>query len=200
MRSEVNLQAFVHAAFARGWDVCFPCMVREEPAAGGSRAAGRAGADEAGGSPVPSEPRAGDVPRMPSGSRAAGEASGRRAAGETGGTSGSPQMRFYRVAREQLDAAAAGFLGAPLRCLACEALERDGFQAVDPEELDAVVVPLVAFDDAGRRLGYGGGNYDQLLPRLRADAVVIGIAFDEQRVETVPCEPHDIALPRVVSG
>ena len=137
---------------------------------------------------------------MPSGSRAAGEASERRAAGETGDTSGSPLMRFYRVAREQLDAAAAGFLSAPLRCLACEALERDGFQAVDPEELDAVVVPLVAFDDAGRRLGYGGGNYDQLLPRLRADAVVIGIAFDEQRVETVPCEPHDIALPHVVSG
>ncbi len=188
MRSEVDTRPFVEAAYAHGWDVCFPCMVREEPAAGGSRAAGRAGADEAGGSPVPS------------GSRAAGEASGRRAAGETGGTSGSPQMRFYRVAREQLDAAAAGFLGAPLRCLACEALERDGFQAVDPEELDAVVVPLVAFDDAGRRLGYGGGNYDQLLPRLRADAVVIGIAFDEQRVETVPCEPHDIALPRVVSG
>ena len=191
MRSEVDTRPFVEAAYARGWDVCFPCMVREEPAAGGSRAAGRAGADEAGGSPVPSEPRAGDVPRMPSESRTAGE---------TGGTSGSPLMRFYRVAREQLDAAAAGFLGAPLRCLACEALERDGFQAVDPEELDAVVVPLVAFDDAGRRLGYGGGNYDQLLPRLRADATVVGIAFDEQRVETVPCEPHDIALPRVVSG
>ena len=191
MRSEVDTRPFVEAAYAHGWDVCFPCMVREEPAAGGSRAAGRAGADEAGGAPVSSEPRAGDVPRMPSESRTAGE---------TGGTSGSPLMRFYRVAREQLDAAAAGFLGAPLRCLACEALERDGFQAVDPEELDAVVVPLVAFDDAGRRLGYGGGNYDQLLPRLRADAVVIGIAFDEQRVETVPCEPHDIALPRVVSG
>ena len=110
------------------------------------------------------------------------------------------RMAFYRVEREQLEAARAGFLGAPLRCLACEALERDGFQAVDPEELDAVVVPLVAFDDAGRRLGYGGGNYDQLLPRLRADATVVGIAFDEQRVETVPCEPHDIALPRVVSG
>ena len=200
MRSEVDTRPFVEAAYARGWDVCFPCMVREEPAAGGSRAAGRAGADEAGGSPVPSEPRAGDAPRMPSGSRAAGEASERRAAGETGDTSGSPLMRFYRVAREQLGAAAAGFLGAPLRCLACEALERDGFQAVDPEELDAVVVPLVAFDDAGRRLGYGGGNYDQLLPRLRADAAVVGIAFDEQRVKTVPCEPHDIALPRVVSG
>lgn len=191
MRSEVDTRPFVEAAYAHGWDVCFPCMVREEPAAGGSRTAGRAGADEAGGSSVSSEPRAGDVPRMPSGSRAAGEPDG---------TSGSPLMRFYRVAREQLDAAAAGFLGAPLRCLACEALERDGFQAVDPEELDAVVVPLVAFDDAGRRLGYGGGNYDQLLPRLRADAAVVGIAFDEQRVETVPCEPHDIALPHVVSG
>ena len=191
MRSEVDTRPFVEAAYARGWDVCFPCMVREEPAAGGSRTAGRADADEAGGSSVSSEPRAGDVPRMPSGSRAAGE---------TGGTSGSPQMRFYRVAREQLDAAAAGFLGAPLRCLACEALEHDGFQAVDPEKLDAVVVPLVAFDDAGRRLGYGGGNYDQLLPRLRDDVAVVGIAFDEQRVETVPCEPHDIALPPVVSG
>ena len=191
MRSEVDTRPFVEAAYARGWDVCFPCMVREEPAAGGSRTAGRADADEAGGSSVSSEPRAGDVPRMPSGSRAAGE---------TGGTSGSPQMRFYRVAREQLDAAAAGFLGAPLRCLACEALEHDGFQAVDPEKLDAVVVPLVAFDDAGRRLGYGGGNYDQLLPRLRDDVAVVGIAFDEQRVETVPCEPHDIALPHVVSG
>lgn len=103
MRSEVDTRPFVEAAYARGWDVCFPCMVREEPAAGGSRAAGRAGADEAGGSPVPSEPRAGDAPRMPSGSRAAGEASERRAAGETGDTSGSPLMRFYRVAREQLD-------------------------------------------------------------------------------------------------
>ena len=82
MRSEVDTRPFVEAAYARGWDVCFPCMVREEPAAGGSRAAGRAGADEAGGSPVPSEPRAGDAPRMPSGSRAAGEASERQAAGD----------------------------------------------------------------------------------------------------------------------
>lgn len=176
MRSEVDTRPFVETAYARGWDVCFPCMVCEEPAANRSRAAGRAGADEAGGS------------------------SGLQAAGEIGGTSKSPRMRFYRVTRKQLDAATAGFLGTPLRCLACKALERDGFQAVDPEEFDAVVVPLVAFDDAGRRLGYGGGNYDQLLPCLRADASVVGIAFDEQRVEAVPCEPHDITLPRVVSG
>ena len=37
MRSEVDTRPFVEAAYAHGWDVCFPCMVREEPAAGGSR-------------------------------------------------------------------------------------------------------------------------------------------------------------------
>lgn len=116
------------------------------------------------------------------------------------GAAAPSRMAFYRVEREQLEAAQTGFLGAPLRCLACAALERDGYHAVAPGELDAVVVPLVAFDDAGRRLGYGGGNYDQLLPRLRADAVVMGVAFDEQRVDVVPCEPHDVTLPRVVSA
>lgn len=110
------------------------------------------------------------------------------------------RMQFYRVEPEQLDAARARFLDTPMRCLACEKLERDGFKAVEPEEFDAVTVPLVAFDNEGRRLGYGGGNYDQLLPRLRGDAVVVGIAFEEQRVEAVPCEPHDIPLPRVVSA
>ena len=116
------------------------------------------------------------------------------------GDAAPSRMAFYRVEREQLEAARTGFLGAPLRCLACAALERDGYHAVAPDELDAVVVPLVAFDDAGRRLGYGGGNYDQLLPRLRADAVVMGVAFDEQRVDVVPCEPHDVTLPHVVSA
>ena len=109
-------------------------------------------------------------------------------------------MAFYRVPRERLDQARTAFLDSPLRCLPCAALSDGGYEEAEPADLDAVAVPLVAFDDAGNRLGYGGGNYDQLLPRLRADAVVIGIAFDEQRVETVPCEPHDIALPRVVSG
>lgn len=150
MRSEVDMRAFVDAAHARGWDVCFPCMVREDAAIDGSAAPSR--------------------------------------------------MAFYRVAREQLETARERFLNTPLRCLACAALERDGFEPVEPDELDAVVVPLVAFDDAGRRLGYGGGNYDRLLPRLRGDAVVVGVGFEEQRVDRVPCEPHDAALPHVVSA
>lgn len=110
------------------------------------------------------------------------------------------RMQFYRVPRERLDAARADFLDTPLRCLACASLEDSGYAAVAAAELDAVLVPLVAFDDAGNRLGYGGGNYDRLLPLLRDDAVILGIAFDEQRVVEVPCEPHDRPLPHVVSA
>ena len=98
------------------------------------------------------------------------------------------------------DADAAPFIGHPTRAFAATDIDSDRFPIVPAEALDMIVVPLVAFDQTGARLGYGGGNYDQLLPRLRADAAVVGIAFDEQRVKTVPCEPHDIALPRVVSG
>ena len=50
----------------------------------------------------------------------------------------------------------------------------------DPAVLDAALVPGVAFDRAGRRLGFGGGYYDVLLPRLPESALTIGLAFDEQ--------------------
>ncbi|MFR1639570.1 MAG: 5-formyltetrahydrofolate cyclo-ligase [Eggerthellaceae bacterium] len=99
---------------------------------------------------------------MPSGSRAR--------ASEHGGQRAKPAARAGRPRCDSTAWRASSWTRPQrvpwraLRCLACEALERDGFQAVDPEELGAVVVPLVAFDDAGRRLGYGGGNYDQLLP------------------------------------
>ncbi len=70
---------------------------------------------------------------------------------------------------------------------------------VTPGQIDAVVVPCVAFDEELRRLGYGGGYYDRLLPTLRADCVRIGIAFDEQRLEEVPAEKHDVRLDAVVT-
>lgn len=69
---------------------------------------------------------------------------------------------------------------------------------VEPQDMDAVIVPMVAFDASNRRLGYGGGNYDRFLPRLREDAIVCGVAFSEQQVERVPTEPHDLPLSRIV--
>jgi 5-formyltetrahydrofolate cyclo-ligase len=62
---------------------------------------------------------------------------------------------------------------------------------IELERIDLVIVPGVAFDERGYRLGYGGGYYDRLLPRLRPDCVRIGLAFEEQVFEAVPCDDHD---------
>ena len=59
-------------------------------------------------------------------------------------------------------------------------------------KLDLVLVPGVAFDLHGRRLGRGKGFYDQLLAEVRGTTV--GVAFDQQVVGEVPVEPHDAHL------
>jgi 5-formyltetrahydrofolate cyclo-ligase len=58
--------------------------------------------------------------------------------------------------------------------------------------LDFVLVPGVAFDLHGRRLGRGKGFYDQLLATVRGKTC--GVAFDEQMVTDIPVEPHDVLL------
>jgi 5-formyltetrahydrofolate cyclo-ligase len=70
---------------------------------------------------------------------------------------------------------------------------------IAPDAIDAVVVPGVAFDAAGGRLGYGGGYYDRLLPRLRAGVRRIAGAFDVQVVPNVPRGTHDLAVDCVVT-
>lgn len=67
------------------------------------------------------------------------------------------------------------------------------------ESIDAVIVPGVAFDSLGRRVGYGGGYYDRLLPQLRPDCLRIGIAYDEQLAEELPAEDHDERVHVVVT-
>lgn len=63
-----------------------------------------------------------------------------------------------------------------------------------------IVVPLVAFDQTGARLGYGGGCYDRYLPMLSPACQIIGIAFDEQRINHVPTYAHDLPLPNIISA
>lgn len=69
----------------------------------------------------------------------------------------------------------------------------DGAAEMDP---DVLFVPLLAYDDAGYRLGYGGGFYDRTLEKLKAAGtpVAVGIAFADQRVDSVPTGPHDECL------
>ncbi|HEX4263890.1 MAG TPA: 5-formyltetrahydrofolate cyclo-ligase [Verrucomicrobiae bacterium] len=64
--------------------------------------------------------------------------------------------------------------------------------AIPLNRLDLILVPGVAFDRHGRRLGRGKGFYDQMLTVVRG--TTCGVAFDEQIVEAVPVEPHDVHL------
>jgi 5-formyltetrahydrofolate cyclo-ligase len=61
-----------------------------------------------------------------------------------------------------------------------------------------LLVPLLAFDAQGHRLGYGGGYYDRTLAALR-DVSSIGIAYAGQEVHTLPHETHDIRLDAVLT-
>ncbi len=66
---------------------------------------------------------------------------------------------------------------------------------------DALIVPLAAFDRAGRRLGYGRGYYDGAIERLSRErpVVTVGVAFAVQEVPRVPVEPHDRTLAAIVT-
>lgn len=109
-------------------------------------------------------------------------------------------MVFRTVSREQYEAENVPFLVSPLRSFEADAPELSPYPAIDASLLDMVIVPLVAFDSENNRLGYGGGNYDRLIPNLRDNATVIGVAFDEQRIDAVPCDAYDQRLPRIVSA
>jgi 5-formyltetrahydrofolate cyclo-ligase len=67
------------------------------------------------------------------------------------------------------------------------------------EAIDFVVVPGVAYDREGRRLGYGGGYYDRLLPLLSPRAARVAGAFDVQVVDRVPTGPNDVTIDAVVT-
>lgn len=71
--------------------------------------------------------------------------------------------------------------------------------SVDPEDVDLVVTPGLAFDRRGHRLGYGRGYYDGFLGRLRGDALRAGIAFGLQVVDEVPAGPGDERVHVIVT-
>ena len=98
------------------------------------------------------------------------------------------------------DASEAPFIAHPTRAFAATDVDSGHFPIVPAKALDMIIVPLVAFDRTGARLGYGGGCYDRYLPTLSATCQVVGIAFDEQRVDHVPTDAHDLPLSHIVSA
>jgi 5-formyltetrahydrofolate cyclo-ligase len=69
--------------------------------------------------------------------------------------------------------------------------------SVDPPAFDVILVPGLAFDRSGGRLGRGRGYYDKFL--TGASGLKVGVCFDEQIVETIPREIHDIAMDALVT-
>ena len=76
--------------------------------------------------------------------------------------------------------------------------KKEFIRYVDPSEVDLIIVPGVAFDRDGYRIGYGGGYYDRFLSKL--DHVTkISLAFDMQLIPKVPHESFDIAVNYIIT-
>jgi 5-formyltetrahydrofolate cyclo-ligase len=67
------------------------------------------------------------------------------------------------------------------------------------ENIDLVVIPGLAFDRKGNRLGRGGSYYDGFLAHQQLKAVKCGLAFDEQIVDSIPVEDHDVPVDSLVT-
>ncbi|MFD1254578.1 putative 5-formyltetrahydrofolate cyclo-ligase [Devosia equisanguinis] len=80
-----------------------------------------------------------------------------------------------------------------------------GFGTLAPSDLapravpDIVLMPLLGFDAAGTRLGYGGGYYDRTLAALPRKPLLVGLAFGVQELDAIPREEHDVPLDAVIT-
>jgi 5-formyltetrahydrofolate cyclo-ligase len=70
---------------------------------------------------------------------------------------------------------------------------------VPAHDIDVVLMPGVAFDLSGGRLGYGGGYYDRFLKRCGPGCMLIAVAFEVQIIEHVPCADHDARIHKIVT-
>jgi len=73
---------------------------------------------------------------------------------------------------------------------------------VDPEQLDLIMLPVVAFDQRGYRLGRGGGYYDETCRPIKdhAKPVLLGVAHSEQYIETLPNTPQDVTMDALITN
>jgi 5-formyltetrahydrofolate cyclo-ligase len=80
-------------------------------------------------------------------------------------------------------------------------LELTGLYAgrAEPRELDLVLIPGIAFDIHGYRLGYGGGWYDRFSTKLHEGVKMVGLCFEEQVMPEIPNEPHDLLLDIILT-
>lgn len=97
-------------------------------------------------------------------------------------------MRYYPYSPDQMREGAFGIM------------EPVGEVEVEPSAIDLMIVPARAFTPHGERLGRGGGFYDKYMSLSGFRATTFGIAFASQIFDTLPTDPHDIAVDRVFSN
>lgn len=100
------------------------------------------------------------------------------------------RLRLHPVADPRNDLSP-GVLGIPE--------PRSNLPEIAPEAIDWALVPGLAFDERGYRLGRGAGHYDRLLPTLRPDVPCWAIALNCQLVDGFPVEPHDVAVDGILT-
>ena len=71
--------------------------------------------------------------------------------------------------------------------------------AANPQTIDLVILPGIAFDRKGYRIGFGGGYYDRFKTRLRNDSILLAPAYDFQVLEHIPAEAFDQPVDMVVT-
>ena len=118
----------------------------------------------------------------------------------------TPRMYMRMVKCEAWQDSSVPFISNPLKRFAEDDGAVSDFPVCAPDSIDAIIVPMVAFDSDLQRLGYGGGNYDEYLRLLSHKTApgtyveIVGVAFEAQRVDQVPTEPHDLPLPCIISA
>jgi 5-formyltetrahydrofolate cyclo-ligase len=72
-------------------------------------------------------------------------------------------------------------------------------RVVDPAVADMIVLPGIAFDIEGRRIGYGKGYYDKALHSLEESGKLVAICYDFQLVDEISGEPHDVRVDMIIT-
>lgn len=101
------------------------------------------------------------------------------------------RLVLYEI--RNMEELSAGYMGIP------EPSVRTDERLIAIDDIDLAIIPGAAFDERGNRIGYGGGYYDILLSGLKKRIPIIAVAYEEQIVESVPSEPHDIRVDIIVT-
>ncbi|AAK79064.1 5-formyltetrahydrofolate cyclo-ligase [Clostridium acetobutylicum] len=79
-------------------------------------------------------------------------------------------------------------------------LEPKSSNYIEPESIELLLVPGLAFDESGGRIGYGGGFYDRYMSLLDKSAVKVGICYDFQVIDKVIMNINDVPVDKIIVG